>query len=278
MQTRSSAATARSESWPSVSGKFLCFTFFLCSTITPALAGFEGHGIHGFTMPHDNRTAHSLFYGGLRGGLRPNVYQGPLAVANRELRERQNNVIANPAPKTAESGRERLAIRDPNQPDSVPSFTAAPPELKRNSEITIPVERSRNVNPAVTSEARARIDSKFEQYKNKIAVHSGMAEQHRDRLDRSRAFLVNLLDVGYAPSLVDSWCDDLLDDEVADGMPMDLVDLYWGPPVSTQDFVEYYVPYELCTYETAQGDYRQVTYSNRIVSQPVSDAANFRSP
>jgi hypothetical protein len=105
-----------------------------------------------------------------------------------------------------------------------------------------------------------------------------MAEQHRDRLDRSRAFLVNLLDVGYAPSLVDSWCDDLLDDEVADGMPMDLVDLYWGPPVSTQDFVEYYVPYELCTYETAQGDYRQVTYSNRIVSQPVSDAANFRSP
>jgi hypothetical protein len=126
MQTRSSAATARSESWPSVSGKFLCFTFFLCSTITPALAGFEGHGIHGFTMPHDNRTAHSLFYGGLRGGLRPNVYQGPLAVANRELRERQNNVIANPAPKTAESGRERLAIRDPNQPDSVPSFTAAP--------------------------------------------------------------------------------------------------------------------------------------------------------
>ena len=245
----------------------------------PALAGFEGHGIHGLTMPHDNRTAHTLFYGGLRGGLRPNaVYQGPLGVTNRELRERQNSVIANPVTKTGEPGREPLSIRDPNQPDSVRSFTAAPPELKRTSEITVPPERSKSVNAAAASEARARIDSKFEQYKNKIAVHSGMAEQHRDRLDRSRAFLLNLLDSGYAPSLVDSWCDDLFDDEVAAGMPMDLVDLYWGPPVATQEFVEYYVPYELCTYETAQGDYRQVTYSNRIVSQPLSDAANFRSP
>jgi hypothetical protein len=89
--------------------------------------------------------------------------------------------------------------------------------------------------------------------------------------------LVNLIDLGYAPSLVDSWCDDLLDDEVVDGMPMDLVDLYWGPPVATQEFVEYYTPYELCTYRTAQDDYRQVTYNNRIVSEPSSNAANFRN-
>jgi hypothetical protein len=74
-----------------------------------------------------------------------------------------------------------------------------------------------------------------------------------------------------------SWCDDLLDDEVVDGMPMDLIDLYWGPPVATQEFVEYYIPYELCTYRTAQGDYRQVTYNNRIVSEPKSNAANFRN-
>jgi hypothetical protein len=131
MQTRSSAATGRSESWSTVPGRFMCFTFFFCSTITPALAGFEGHGMHGLTMPHDNRTAHSLFYGGLRGGLRPNaVYQGPLGVANRELRERQNNVIANPVTKTGEPGREPLSIRDPNQPDSVRSFTAAPSETE----------------------------------------------------------------------------------------------------------------------------------------------------
>ncbi|HZC35069.1 MAG TPA: hypothetical protein VE242_05620, partial [Chthoniobacterales bacterium] len=97
----------------------------------------------------------------------------------------------------------------------------------------------------------------------------------RDRLDRSRVFLLNLIDLGYAPSLVDSWCDDLFDDQVVDGMPMDLVDLYWGSPVATQDFVEYYIPYQLCTYRTEQGDYRQVTYQNRIVSEPKPNAANF---
>jgi hypothetical protein len=186
-------------------------------------------------------------------------------------------VTPNSGIETSELGREQQSIRNPNRPDPVPSFSAAPPEVKRNTEITVPTERSTSVNRTLAAEARARIDSKFEQYKNKIAVHSGTAEQHRERLDRSRAFLISLLDLGYAPSLVDSWCDDLLDDDVANGMPMDLVDRYWGSPVATQEFVEYDVPYELCTYLTAQGDYRQVTYHNKIVSQPISDATNFQN-
>ena len=56
--------------------------------------------------------------------------------------------------------------------------------------------------------------------------------------------------------MVDNWCDALLNDQIDDGMPMDLVDAYWGQPVDTQEFVEYYVPYEVCTYRTADGDYR----------------------
>jgi hypothetical protein len=52
---------------------------------------------------------------------------------------------------------------------------------------------------------------------------------------------------------------------------MDLVDTYWGQPVATQEIVEYYVPYEVCTYRTADGDYRQVTYKNRVVSRPTSN-------
>jgi hypothetical protein len=228
--------------------------------------------MRGFALHHDNPPAHSPYYDGLRAGVRPNA---AFTVANRELRARQNNVMPNPVSKTGEPGRDRLSMKDPNQPSSVTSFTAAPSELRRNPEITLPGERPKSVNPAVVSQAKARIDGKFERYKNRIAVHSGTVEQYRDKLDRSRAFLVNLLDLGYAPSLVDSWCDDLFDDEVTNGMPMDLVDLYWGPPVATQEFVEYYVPYELCTYQTAQGDYRQVTYHNRVVSQPLSDAAHF---
>jgi hypothetical protein len=58
---------------------------------------------------------------------------------------------------------------------------------------------------------------------------------------------------------------------------MDLVDAYWGQPVDTQEFVEYYVPYEVCTYRTADGDYRQVTYKNRVVSRPTSNVADVRT-
>jgi hypothetical protein len=166
-------------------------------------------------------------------------------------------------------------MRGPNRPGSIPAFTGPTQEQKRNAEINVPGKRSTSLNPALASNAGARIDSKFERYRERIAARSGMDERRRDRLDRSRAYLVNLIDLGYAPSLVDSWGDDLLNDEVVDGMPMDLVDSYWGSPVATQDFVEYYTPYELCTYLTAQGDYRQVTYNNRIVSQPSSDAASF---
>jgi hypothetical protein len=203
----------------------------------------------------------------------------PLGGADREAREGQNSLFPNPTSKAGETGRKEpaLSIRNPNPPSSIPSFIGASQQPKPNAEINPPTERSKNLDLAAASETRAKIDEKFERYKNKIAIESGMAEQRRDRLDGSRGFLVNLIDLGYAPSLVGSWCDDLLDDEVVDGMAMDLIDLYWGPPVATQEFVEYYIPYELCTYRTAQGDYRQVTYNNRIVSEPKSNAANFRN-
>jgi hypothetical protein len=60
-------------------------------------------------------------------------------------------------------------------------------------------------------------------------------------------------------------------------MPMDLVDAYWGQPVDTQEFVEYYVPYEICTYLTADGDYRKVTYKDRVVSRATSNVADVRT-
>jgi hypothetical protein len=233
-----------------------------------------------FPVQHDNRTAHSLHYSGPRVRAMPNpVYQPPLGGANREARASQNNLSSNPVSKIGETGRKdpALSTRNPNPHSSAPPFIAASQEPKRKAEINRPTERSKSLDPTAASETRAKINNKFERYENKPAVESGMAEQRRDRLERSRDFLVNLIDFGYAPSLVDSWCDDLLDDEVVDGMPMDLVDLYWGLPVATQEFVEYYTPYELCTYRTLQGDYRQVTYNNRIVSNPKSNAANFRN-
>jgi hypothetical protein len=122
-----------------------------------------------------------------------------------------------------------------------------------------------------TYEAQKRINEKFNEYAKKIVDNSRLSvvgkEERQSRLERCRAFLVNLIYVGYAPALVDSWSDDLLDDEVVDGMPMDLVDLYWGPPIYTQSFVEYYVPYQNRGYRTPAGDYRQVTFANNVVAE-----------
>jgi hypothetical protein len=50
------------------------------------------------------------------------------------------------------------------------------------------------------------------------------------------------------------------------GMPVDLVDSYWGQPVSSQEYEEYYTPYQVCTYQTPDGNYRQVTFQNGVVA------------
>jgi hypothetical protein len=118
------------------------------------------------------------------------------------------------------------------------------------------------------SEDDARINEKFQRYENKFASYPQVYNDRKEKLNRTRAFLFNLIGLGYAPLTVDSWCDDLLDDRVDDGMPMDLVDTYWGQPVDTQEFVQYYVPYDLYTYRTDDGNYHQVTYKDGVVSTP----------
>jgi hypothetical protein len=59
------------------------------------------------------------------------------------------------------------------------------------------------------------------------------SDDRRERLNRARVFLLNLIDLGYD----DSWCDDLLDDQIDNGMPIYLVDAYRGQPVDTQESV-----------------------------------------
>jgi hypothetical protein len=126
------------------------------------------------------------------------------------------------------------------------------------------------------SGVRARINGKFQRYENKFASDPRIPDERRESLNRARISLFNLIDLGYAPFLVDSWCNDLLNDQIADGMPMDLVDAYWGQPVETQEFVEYYVAYEVCTYRTVDGDYRQVTYKNRVAFRTTTNVAGVR--
>jgi hypothetical protein len=255
-------------------GSILIFLF-----VVPCLAGFQASGVRESSVQHDNRTAYRPYQSALRVRVIPSsVYQRPPGGSHRETRASENSRFPNPLSKIGETAmkQSKQSMRNYHPPRSIPSLIAALPEAKRNAEMNLPSERSRGLDFTAAPEIRARINSKFEHSKNQVAGEPGITEQRRDRLDHSRLFLLNLIDLGYAPSLIDSWCDDLLDDEVVDGMSMDLVNLYWGPPVETQEFVEYYIPYQLCTYRTERGDYRQVTYKNRIVAEPKPSGTNFQ--
>jgi hypothetical protein len=151
----------------------------------------------------------------------------------------------------------RNPISQPRNPISPPANPISPPN-GLNSQTPSASERS---------ETAANINHKFEQAENKAGNEPWRSPDRRDRLERSRAFFIGLIDAGYALPLIDNWCDDLLDDQVDAGMPENLVDSYWGQPVSTQQYEEYYTPYQVYTYQTPDGNYRQVTFQNGVVTQ-----------
>jgi hypothetical protein len=208
-------------------------------------------------------------------------YRGPLVAPNREPVGSRNGFVPSPASQigTIRRQEEVPQPRDPNPPAATRPF-GAPAQGPQRDSAEINARRSnigsQSANPPA-SEARARINEKFQRYENKFASDPRISDDRRESLNRARVFLLHLIDLGYAPLIVDSWCDDLLNDQIDDGMPMDLVDAYWGQPVDTQEFVEYYVPYQVCTYRTADGDYRQVNYKNGIASRPTSNVAEVRT-
>jgi hypothetical protein len=277
-----------------ISGRFACLTIFLCSTIVPSLAGFEGHGAResrgglvrptlrtGSVVPRDNQVSRSTLGGGYRVGFMSNFRSGNApAIMNRERSGSQDSSVPSSVDKMAGTGNRESApqIRNPDSSGALPSFTGSQHGPRLNpAGINDPTKRRSQAPSLGAAEARAKINNDFERYEQKIAAQPWKLEERRDRLERSRVFLGNLIDLGYEPLLIDTWCDDLLDDEVDTGMPMDLVDLYWGPPVDTQQFVEYNVPYEISTYRNGEGDYRQVTSKDRIVSQPMYNGADLNN-
>ena len=200
-----------------------------------------------------------------------------------QWRSNQENVGENPTPAVTEPRSQDATAqpKDPN-PKVVPQSLSPRTQGTTPSSISPPhnpISPPRNpINPlpglnpqspsaVERSETAANINHKFEQAENKERNEPWRSPERRDRMERSRAFFIGLIDDGYSLPLLDTWCDDLLDDQVDAGMPVDLVDSYWGPPVSTQDYEEYYAPYEVYTYQTSDGNYRQVTFQNGVVEQ-----------
>jgi hypothetical protein len=268
-------------------GGLACIAFVSASTISLAFAGHQEGGVRGsgrsfvgpvqrigFTASHGDVAAGNPYFGGYRGGaMGYPEYRGPLVARNREPVGSRNAFVPSPANQIDTIRRPAVAsqTRDPNPPAAArPSGAPAQGPQRDSAEIG---SQHLSANPAA-SEARARINEKFQRSENKFASDPKISDDRRERINRTRLFLVNLIDLGYAPLIVDSWCDDLLNNQIDDGMPMDLVDTYWGQPVETQEFVEYDVPYELYTYRSDDGNYHQVTYKDSVVAQPTPNVTD----
>jgi hypothetical protein len=289
MKTCFSTAAARTAARWNFLGGFACITLVLASTTPFSFAGAPDGGEHasrggftssvshaGFNAAHGGVAARNPYLNGNRGEpVEHPEYRGPLVGENRETGGNRNGFLPRPitqlstvrrpavVPQTRELNPSELARRP---------FGARGQGSQRNS-AALNTHRNENgvqhlsSNPAA-SENDARINEKFQHYENKYGSYPQMSDDRKRKLDRTRDFFFSLIGLGYAPFTIDSWCDDLLDDRVDDGMPMDLVDTYWGQPIDTQEFVEYNVPYELYTYLSDDGNYHQVTYRDGVVSTP----------
>jgi hypothetical protein len=255
--------------------------FILFAISVSALMSLEASDVHqsragsaapgGRVLASGGRTiAHGFYYNGYRPG-EVQGYRGPL-VSDPRSRQNQAGAAQEPTNNVAKA----------RAKDSGPQLNGA--NLSATSQLRSSSQGSaqRRINlppgvkpqvatPAERSQAAANLNQKFQQAENKMANQlwrtPDSRTDRRNRLEQSRAYLLGLIDWGYPLSLLDTWCDDLLDDQVDVGMPNDLIDSYWGQPVSTQDYEEYYSPYEVSTYLTPDGNYRQVTFQNGVVAQ-----------
>jgi hypothetical protein len=258
-------------------GGFMRVVLFSFAITVSASAGSLGSNTHqaraGMPVtgapifaPQPRMAVGGFYYSGYRPeGIRGN--QGPV-VYNPRSRQNQGSVVENPANNvgTARTQEAGLQSERANLSAASQSLSAAQGTAQRS--INLPA----GVKPQVTttaerSQAARNINQKFQQAEGKMATKPWTSPDRRNRLEQSRAYFISLIDSGYPLTLLDTWCDDLLDDQVELGMPEGLIDSYWGQPVSTQDYEEYYNPYEVCTYQTQDGNYRQVTFQNGVVSQ-----------
>jgi hypothetical protein len=181
-------------------------------------------------------------------------HRGPLVTPGREPVESRNGFVPSPACQAGMTRRQEVVprTRDSNPPATAEPFGAQAPQrdsaepmlkgAKLGHNIYLPIPRRlKRAQGSTKNSSGMRISL--------LLTHDGFPTAVERASIGQEFFLLCLIDLGYAPPIVDSWCDDLLNDQIDDEMPMDLVDAYWGQAVSTQEFVEYYVHYEVCTTE-----------------------------
>ena len=216
--------------------------------------------------PQARPAVRGFYYSGYRPeGVRDN--QGPVVYDPRS-RQNQGGFGEDPANNVAKARTQDPRSQSEGAKLFVTSQSLSAAQGTAQRSINLPAGVKPQVTtPAERSQAAANINQKFQQAANKMASKPWTSPDRRNRLEQSRVYFISLIDWGYPITLLDTWCDDLLDDQVDLGMPESLIDSYWGPPVSTQDYEEYYTPYEACTYQAPDGNYRQIVFQNGLVAQ-----------
>jgi hypothetical protein len=89
----------------------------------------------------------------------------------------------------------------------------------------------------------------------------------RDRLFRTRDFLIGLVDFGWPLDVVDTWCDSVADDQIVAGMPSELVLDYWGNPSSVDSIGLNGQPAQVWTYRSlGNGTIRVTIVADHVAS------------
>ncbi|HYZ75630.1 MAG TPA: hypothetical protein VE641_21310 [Chthoniobacterales bacterium] len=258
--------------------KVVFFSLAISATAAAGSVPADGHQMHNaismaggrILAPRGNGVARGAYYTGYRPG-EVRAYRGPMEIAP-QWRQNQNDVARDPGNNVAKVRAQESESQLKGANSSVTSQSLSSAQSSAQGTAHRPIGLPAGVKPQVTtpaerSQATENINQKFQQAENKITNRPGDRPDRRNRLEQSRTFFIGLIDWGYPLSLLDTWCDDLLDDQIDAGMPVDLIDSYWGQPISTQDYEEYYNPYQVCTYLAPDGSYRQVTFQNGVVTQ-----------
>jgi hypothetical protein len=112
----------------------------------------------------------------------------------------------------------------------------------------------------------ARIRRQFDQLA-KRDDKDGDFRFRRERLFRTRDFLIGLVEFGWPVDLVDTWTDAIAMDDILVGMPSDLVLDYWGNPVSIDPVNPSGGQAQIWTYRSRLGNRMKVTIlGNKVTS------------
>lgn len=120
-------------------------------------------------------------------------------------------------------------------------------------------------NFRVNEPSHARINHEFDQLA-RFGDRSGDFRFRRDRLFRTRDFLIGLVDFGWPVDLVDTWSDAVAQDEILVGMPSDLVLDYWGNPLAINAIALAGEPAQIWTYRSLPGGTVKVTVMGNKVT------------